>query len=148
MGMLLNQVITTAAAGAVGSVYQTRSGPGSAQLPSGLICQANFTYGSGGTTVDAWLQTSLDGGTNWCDVAHFTQFATASSRLVCNVQSSVALAIGAATDGTLAAGSINNGLFGPLWRIKYTSVGTYAGNTTLRIDVFTDGLVLSPISGG
>jgi hypothetical protein len=57
MAMIINQIITTAQAGAVGLVYQTRSGPGSSQLPSGLICQATFTYGSGGTTVDAWLQT-------------------------------------------------------------------------------------------
>ena len=29
--------------------------------------QLNFSYGSGGTSVNAWLQTSLDGGTTWCD---------------------------------------------------------------------------------
>jgi hypothetical protein len=61
---------------------------------------------------------------------------------------STALALTAATDGTLAAGTITNGLFGPKWRVKWTSVGTYAGGTTLRIDGYTDGLVLAPSSGG
>jgi hypothetical protein len=32
--------------------------------------------------------------------------------------------------------------------VKWTSVGTYAGGTTLRIDGYTDGLVLAPSSGG
>ena len=47
--------------------------------PESLVIQANFTYGSGGTSADAWVQTSLDGGTTWTDIANF-HFTTASAR--------------------------------------------------------------------
>ena len=148
MVMLLNQTITGALANQVGNVLQIRGGPGSAQLPDGLVFQATFTYGSGGTSVNAWLQTSIDGELTWCDAVSFTQFATASARLIGSVTSTTALAMAAATDGTLAAGTVNAGLIGPKWRVKWTSVGTYAGGTTLRVDAYTDGLVLAPSSGG
>src|SRR5262249_13003138 len=144
MAMLLNQVITAAGAGQVGNIYQIRGGPGSAQLPDVMQLQATLTYGSGGTSVDVWVQTSMDGGTTWCDVVHFAQFTTASARYIAAVQSSAGLAPVAPTDGTLAAGSVNAGVFGSLWRIKWTSVGTCAGNTTLRIDGYSDGLVPFP----
>ena len=32
----------------------------------------------------------------------------------------------------------NAGLFGARWRVKYTTVGTYAGGTRLEIDVYTE----------
>lgn len=148
MGMILPPTaITTAVAGAVGQVVQLRGGPGSGQVPNNLAFQWTFTYGSGGTTVNAWLQTSLDGGGTWCDVASPAQFATTSARVAGSVISAISFAQTAATDGTLAAGTLNNGLFGPLWRVKYTSVGTYAG-TTLRLDGYSDGIVLAPVSGG
>jgi hypothetical protein len=39
-----------------------------------VVAQAALVYGSGGTTVDAYVQTSIDGGTTWIDViaCHFT----------------------------------------------------------------------------
>jgi len=131
MAAILN--VTVPAAGTyVGPTYQVR-------LPSGVNpvmgAQATFTYGSGGTTVNAYLQTSFDGGQTWCDVISFTQFALASARIVTNVVQA-AVAPAAATDGTLAAASAN-ALFGGWWRVKYVVVGAYAA-TTLRIDAFTN----------
>jgi hypothetical protein len=136
---LLNVPVTTAVTAQVSPTFQLRGSPGQQPLPASITLQANFTYGSGGTTVDAWAQTSLDGGTTWCDVAHFA-FTTAPLRSVTSVTSSKSFAQAAATDATLTAGTVNDGLFGPLWRVKYTTTGTYAG-TTLRIDAFANGIV-------
>jgi hypothetical protein len=46
--------------------------------------------------------------------------------------------------GALAANTCKNGLLGNRYRAKYTTTGTYAGNTSVRIDLMTDGLTASP----
>lgn len=103
--------------------------------PSSICVQANFTYGSGGTTVDAYFQTSVDGGTTWIDIAQF-HFTASSARFVYNLNSQTPVTTEyTATDGTLAANTAKDGIVGPLYQVKLASTGTYAGNTTLRIDV-------------
>jgi hypothetical protein len=98
-----------------------------------LGLQAKFTYGSGGTTCKAYVQTSLDGGTTWRDVASFA-FTTASAVKISAVNGSVAMAAAqGASDGALADDTILNGLLGDLWRVKVVSTGTYAGNTTIQV---------------
>jgi hypothetical protein len=100
-----------------------------------ICAQANFTYGSGGATVDAYLQTSLDGGVTWIDIQEF-HFTTASARVVMNCSSlTPLLASYAATNGTLTASTAKDGILGPLFRVLLASTGTYAAGTTLRIDV-------------
>ena len=102
--------------------------------PRSLAVQAALTYGSGGTTIDAYLQTSLDGGATWIDIAQF-HFTTSSARLVFNLSSLTAITTQyTPTDGTLAANTAKDGILGPLFQVKLASAGTYA-NTTLRIDV-------------
>lgn len=140
---ILNVTVTTAVTTQVSATFQLRAGPSQRSLPASLTLQASFTYGSGGTTADAWVQTSLDGGTTWCDTAHFS-FTTSSARSVTSVTSSKSFTQAAPTDGTLAAGTVNDGLFGPLWRVKYTTTGTYAGGTSLRVDAFGDGVTSFP----
>jgi hypothetical protein len=138
--------ITTAAAGVVGSVFQLRGTPAQRNLPASLIAQANFAWGSGGTSLNVSVQTSLDGGGTWCDAVNFT-FATAVLRQVASVASTkiaAADAVVTATDGTLVANTVNDGIFGPLWRVRYSSVGTYGGNTTITVNAFSNGLVPSP----
>lgn len=102
--------------------------------PSSIAVQATFTYGSGGTTVDAYLQTSLDSGATWIDIAQF-HFALASARFVYNLNSQTPVtAEYTPTDGTLAANTSKDGIVGPLYQVKLASAGTYAGSN-LRIDV-------------
>ena len=48
------------------------------------------------------------------------------------------------TEGALAANTSKDGLLGNMYRAKYTTTGTYAGNTSVRIDLMTDGLTTSP----
>src|SRR5271155_619207 len=63
--ILLNAPITIAGT-YTGNPFQFRTGS-EANNPLGLCAQKSFTYGSGGTSVDTFLQTSLDGGNSWCD---------------------------------------------------------------------------------
>jgi hypothetical protein len=98
--------------------------------------QGILTYGSGGTTVKAWLQTSFDNGVTWVDIANMA-FTTATLTKVGAVSTSIAAAAPATpTDGSLADNTINNGLIGDRLRIKYTTTGTYAGGTTLKINAW------------
>jgi hypothetical protein len=104
-----------------------------------LLVQFNFVYGSGGTSVDAWVQTSFDGGSNWCDIANF-HGTTTSLRKIVNLSSETPVTSQyTATDGTLAANSAVDGLLGSQYRVKFASAGTYAGNTSLAVDVVASG---------
>lgn len=105
--------------------------------PRSLVAQATFTYGSGGTSVDAYLQTTIDGGASWIDIAQF-HFLLVSARFVFNLSSLTAVTTQyTPTDGTLAANTAKDGILGPQFQVKLASVGTYAGSTSLRIDVST-----------
>jgi hypothetical protein len=129
MTMLANLTITTAQTAAVTPWLQMRQG-----TPESMALQANFTYASGGTSISAWVQTSLDGGATAIDVANFS--VTTSSVREAMVVSALTTATTpqVVTDGTLTANTAPGVPLGNLWRVKYTSVGTYAGGTTLRID--------------
>lgn len=127
---LLNATITAAQALAVASVSPLSLN----DAPRSIAIQANFSYGSGGTTVNAYVQTSLDGGATWIDIAEFS-FTTSSARPVYNLSSLTSHATAVTpTDGSLTANTAVDGVLGPLFQVKLVTTGTYAG-TTLRIDV-------------
>lgn len=131
--LLAAATITAAAAGVV-STPVTQLGE-----MKGLIVQAVFTYGSGGTKVTVWVQTSFDGGTTWVDIMSMT-FTTATATKI----SSVLHLTGSGasyvpTDGALLDDSIKDGLLGDRLRVKYTSTGTYAGGTTLAVTAVSKG---------
>lgn len=99
----------------------------------GVLLQANFTYGSGGTTVDAYVQSSADGGVTWYDVANF-HFTTASAIKLYNFSGRTPVtSIATPSDGAIAANTSVDGLLGDRLRVKWSSTGTYAGTTTLVI---------------
>lgn len=102
--------------------------------PDSIAAQANLTYGSGGTTLDCYVQTTLDQGATWEDIMNF-HFTTASARLLQNVSRLTAvLASATAKDGALAANTATDGLIGNQFRVKYVVVGAYAGST-IRVDM-------------
>lgn len=105
-----------------------------------VVAQAIFVYGSGGTTAKAWLQTSFDGGETWVDIMNFA-FTTASLSKVSAVNAYIAPASQAfaPSDATLADNTIIQGSLGDRLRLKYTTTGTYAGGTTLAVDVIAKG---------
>lgn len=102
--------------------------------PTYMPVQCKFAYGSGGTSLSAWVQTSLDGGATWTDVMNCA-FTTSSLRVIYDLPAITSITSPfTATDGTLAANTAPGGIFGQQWRVKWTSVGTYVA-TTLTIDV-------------
>ena len=91
--------------------------------PENLTVQCNFAYGSGGATVDAYVQMSVDGGSTWVDVAE-CHFTTASLRELYDISSLPSVASSRTAKG---------GMIG--WRVEYVSTGTYADGTMLQIDL-------------
>ncbi len=99
------------------------SGMGSASI------EANFQYGSAGTTCSAIVATSYDGGTTWRHIARF-DFTTATAVKVVNIQANAAKSVGAYTD--LASEGVNDGVLGDQLAVYVVSTGTYV-NTTLSV---------------
>lgn len=97
---------------------------------------ADYTNtGVGGTSIDARLQTSFDGGLTWCDIIN-CQVLAATLRKLGAVNKFIAAAAPAApTDGTLAANTINNGLIGSKFRLKLAIVGAYLAADTYKVFV-------------
>jgi hypothetical protein len=97
-----------------------------------LLVEAVFTYGAGGTTVTAYVQTSLQG-TSWTDIMAI-QFATTSARRLLSVRTVGILSTPVTpADGGLAINTEVDGLLGDRLRVKYTSVGTYSGGTQVAV---------------
>ena len=78
----------------------------------------------------------LYGGTPWIDIAECS-FATTAARKGYNVSfTSGGTAPLTASDGTLTANTaLAQGIMGNRRRTKLITVGTYAGGTTLNVDV-------------
>ncbi|MCL6710221.1 hypothetical protein M8R20_24795 [Pseudomonas sp. R2.Fl] len=106
--------------------------------PRNLAVQAKFNYGGGGTSVDVYLQTSLDGGQSWIDIANF-HFTTASGAAIFNLSALTPKTTAVTpTDGSLAANTCVDGILGAQFRTKIVSVGTYTGDSTIAVDLVTD----------
>jgi hypothetical protein len=87
--------------------------------------QFKFAYGSAGTTCKAYVQTSLDQGSTWIDVAcaTFTNLSGLTPKTTAATPS----------DGALTDDTCLDGVLGDRWRAKVTSTGTYAGSTSLSV---------------
>jgi hypothetical protein len=119
--------IAAAVTGRVGEVHMLPHGVTS------LSAQGTFLYGAGGTTCKAWLQTSLDGGATWIDIANFA-YTTAAARTVHSVKTNTVVAANyVATDGTLADNTIKDGILGDRIRVKVTTTGTYSGASSVSV---------------
>lgn len=89
----------------------------------------NFLYGAGGSTVSAIVATSLDGGTNWRQIAR-VDFTTSSAVKQCNLEGLLSKGITVYAD--LAAEGVNDGILGDQLAAIITTTGVYSG-TTLAI---------------
>lgn len=105
-----------------------------------LALLAKFTYGSGGTSADAYVQTSIDGGVTWFDIANFHFLVASLSKLSAVVwDPATPFTAGTAPgSGSLAANTVLNGIIGDRVRCLITTVGTYAG-TTFSVDMVAKG---------
>lgn len=123
---LADTAITTALTGSAQTAIENLEGMLAASI------QAKFAYGSGGTTAKVYVQTTLDDGITWVDIASFA-FTTASATKVINLSgltpktTAVTPSDGALTDDTCVDGVLGNAL-----RAKLTTTGTYV-NSTLSV---------------
>lgn len=92
-----------------------------------LFC--NFTWGSGGSTVTVYVETTLDE-VNWIQIARF-DFTISSDAKRCNL--SGLTPVGVASVGTLSANSVLDGILGDRLRARVTTTGVYAGNTAIAV---------------
>ena len=107
--------------------------------PRNMTIEAQFTAGTGGATVDAYVQTSFDGGLSWADVCNF-HLTTSNATLLFNLCSSTPVTTQRTpTNGSIAANTCVDGALGPRFQVQVKSSGTYVG-ASLRIDVATDQL--------
>ena len=96
-----------------------------------LTVSLRLAYGSGGTAVKAYLQTSLDGGNTWDDVACWAPSnGNAAKRWNFSALTPVTTPV-TPTDGAMTDNTAQDGLLGARVRLKVVSTGTYGGNTTL-----------------
>ncbi len=100
--------------------------------PESLVLLSTFVWSAGGTTAKAWVQTSLDGGTSWADIASFAA-TTASKTRVYHLTAVAVSSIATPTDGSLADDTAVNGVLGTMFRVKVTTTGTYTGATSWKI---------------
>lgn len=99
---------------------------------SAITFQATFAYGSsGGTSIKADVETSMDSGVSWLPLCRFA-FTTASAQKVATV-SGLTPRLTAAVPTTLSDDACFDGTIGNLLRTKITVVGTYVGAASLSI---------------
>lgn len=100
---------------------------------SGVSITYRFTAGSGGTSDTAYVQTSLDGGVTWWDIA-CRQFETSDeNRYQACIMDGVSTPV-ALTDGALSINTVVHGLLGDRFRVKQVVVGPYSGGA-LVVDI-------------
>jgi hypothetical protein len=121
----LGDFSVTTAATQVGDVVDDLSGALAVTL------SARLAYGSGGTSCYAVVETSLDQGVTWVQIARF-DFTTSGLQKVLTV-SGLTPRIAAATAGSLAADTALDGTLGDRLRATVVSTGTYAGSTVISI---------------
>jgi len=96
-----------------------------------ITLSARLGYGSGGTSVYALIETSLDQGVSWVQIARF-DFTTAGAQKVATV-SGLTPRLAAASAGSLSADTALDGTIGDRLRATVVSTGTYAGSTVLSV---------------
>ena len=96
-----------------------------------ITLSARLAYGSGGTSCYAIVETSLDQGVTWVQIARF-DFTTSGLQKLLTV-SGLTPRVAAANAGSLSADTALDGTIGDRLRATVVSTGTYAGSTVLSV---------------
>jgi hypothetical protein len=94
---------------------------------------ANFVYGSGGDTLKAVVEVTLNQGATWIEVVRLA-FAQASAEKVVNLSALTPVTTVYAPT-TLSDDTVKDGVLGPRWRARAIkgAGAAYAGNTSLSL---------------
>jgi hypothetical protein len=131
MSARTNQYALLGPPGTTGDFAITTAGNYVGQAVTGLdginsmSAQLSLAYGSGGTQIDAYLQTSVDGGNTWIDIAN-VEWTTSSAKAVLNFFTAEAMAAFTPSDGAITANTNQQGVLGNQVRLKLHTQGTYA----------------------
>jgi hypothetical protein len=82
---------------------------------------------------DRFGSRQVAGGTTWVDIANFAHTTSSLSRAYNLSAQTAVTTVYTVTDGTLADDTCKDGLIGDQLRVKFTSTGTYAGTTTMKV---------------
>ena len=96
-----------------------------------LSIQSRLAYGSGGTEIRVYVQTSFDQETTAVDIACIL-FATVSETKIVNL-SGLTTAQMTPVDGSLSDDTAVDGMLGDRFRCKIVSTGTYSNSTIVSI---------------
>lgn len=91
---------------------------------------ADFEFGATGTTCIVVVQTSINQGADWIDIARF-DFATSDAQKTANIAAAAAAAVAAVS--ALGSESKIDGVLGDRLRAKITTTGTYSVNTSVSV---------------
>ncbi len=93
----------------------------------------NFAYGSSTSTPTCvvTVETSVNQGTTWCEVARILMQDASEERIV-NLSGLTALTSPHAP-AALSNDTVKDGILGDRWRAKVTTTGTYTGNTSINV---------------
>lgn len=100
---------------------------------SAVTIDARLAYGSGGTTTVVVVQTSINQGSTWIDIARF-DFSTAGAEKVVNLSGLTPRTSPLSVAALGSEGSVD-GILGDRLRAVVTSTGTYAGSTVASVRV-------------
>lgn len=95
----------------------------------------SWSFTGSGTSVDAYVQTSFDSGTNWIDIAqlNYCGVSTPSGLRFYSLDDTAVTTQYTPTSGSLAENTVKNGVLGDELRVQYVTVGTYtAGVLTIK----------------
>jgi hypothetical protein len=97
-----------------------------------LLAQLRFVYGSGGTAVKAYLQTSVDAESVPVDIACVVFGNSVSENVLLNFSALTPKTTQVTpTDAALADDTAVDGVVGDRFRVKIVVTGTYGGSTQL-----------------
>lgn len=101
---------------------------------SSFTVQVKFGYGSGGGSGSYYLQTSLDQGNTWIDIAA-NNFTTASLTDLWNFRADASIGPVNPSDGSMTAGTKQDGVLGDRLRLKIITASTAYVNTTVAVRI-------------
>jgi len=129
----------TALAGAVAN--QTSTPVTGLQGATYVALLAKFVRAGGGTTCKVWVQTSLDDGATWFDIACFAFTTTTANALhaLVSVPATPFTPATAPGSAALADNTVLNGMLGDRLRTIMTTVGTYTGASSVEVHAVIKG---------